>query len=269
MLIGIDHVVLATDDPDETADALERKLGLVATGGGRHDAFGTFNRLIWLGDAFLELIGVADAGLAGRSWLGRPVLDALERGAGLVTWAIAVDDLDDALRWAPPDGPLVGPLDGERRRPDGRIVRWRLARPDPVSPTAPFLIEHDLGAAEWSAAERLARQADQHPLGGRVRLAALDIETPSPPVAAGRLRSLLAAAVQPAGRGAVAVKLGPHEARFVQPRPRPGPIVDLLADVPLRTRVMRIGDCTLRLRGSAAAPDAPVAAPAAGRGNGV
>ena len=253
MLIGIDHVVIATDDPDEMAASIEQKLGLAATGGGRHDAFGTMNRLVWLGDAFLELIGVFDAELAGRSWLGRPVLDALERGGGLVTWAIAVDDLDDALRWAPPDGGLIGPIDGERRRPDERIVRWRLARPEIVSPTAPFLIEHDLDAAEWSAAERDARHAEQHPLGGRARLVGLEVETASPAVAAGRLRSVLAAAVEPMGRAGVRVRLGSQEARFVGPRPRPGPIVDVVADVPLRTKVTRIGDCEVRLRGTSVA----------------
>jgi Glyoxalase-like domain len=255
VLTGIDHVVLATTDPDAAAATLERGLGLAATGGGRHEAFGTVNRLVWLGDAFLELIGVVDAEVARGSWLGRSVLASLERGGGLVTWAIAVDDLDDALRWAPPKAGLLGPADGERRRPDGRIVRWRSARPAEVSPTAPFLIEHDLHAAEWSAPEREARQAERHPFGGRARLASLEVETPSPAAAAGRLRSLLAAAVEPAGRSAVRVRLGPHEARFVVPgpRPRPGPIVDLVADVPLRTRVTRIGDCTIRLRGAAVA----------------
>jgi hypothetical protein len=248
MLIGIDHVVLATLDPDKTAATLERKLGLAASEGGRHDVFGTWNRLVWLGDAFLELISVFDAELARHSWLGRPVLASLEGGGGLVSWAISVGDLDGALRWASPDRDLVGPVDGERRRPDGRMVRWRLARPEQISPTAPFLIEHDRDAAEWSPAERTARQADLHPFGGRVRLASLEVETPAPAVAAGRLRSLLAAAVQPAGRSGVRIHLGPHEARFVLPRPRPGPIVDLVADMPFRTRVMRVGDCTLRIR---------------------
>src|SRR6266850_4376514 len=108
MLLGIDHVALACADPDATAVALERRLGLAVTGGGNHDALGTFNRLVWLGDAYLELIGVRDAEVASRSWLGRLVLAALDGGdeGGLVTWAIAVDDLDETLRWAPPDAGL-------------------------------------------------------------------------------------------------------------------------------------------------------------------
>ena len=82
MLVGIDHVVLACADPDATADVLERRLGLAATAGGRHDVLGTFNRLIWLGDTYLELVGVFDVELASRSWLGRPVIAALDAGEG-------------------------------------------------------------------------------------------------------------------------------------------------------------------------------------------
>jgi hypothetical protein len=251
MLLGIDHIVLATDDPDAAAATLASTLGLAAAEGGRHDALGTVNRLVWLGDAYLELIGVFDTGLAARSWLGGPVLNALVGGGGLVTWAVAVDDLDEALRWGPPDGGLLGPLDGERRRPDGRRVHWRLARPAPVGPTAPFLIEHDVAGAEWTAEERAARADERHPLGGRVRLAGIELLAPSPAVAAARLRRLLAVAVEPAGRGAVRVRFGEQEARFVAARERGPALVDLVADVPLRTKVARIGDCEIRLRGRA------------------
>ncbi|MBA2380541.1 MAG: VOC family protein [Chloroflexi bacterium] len=156
MLLGIDHVVMATADPDTAADELETRLGLAASGGGRHEAMGTFNRLVWLGDAYLELVGVFDRGLAEESWFGRPVVASLDRGGGLVTWAITVDDLDEALRWAPPDDGLSEALAGERRRSDGRLVRWRLARPDGPSSTEPFLIEHDVSAAEWTSTERAA-----------------------------------------------------------------------------------------------------------------
>jgi len=259
MLLGIDHVVLACPDPDATATALESRLGLASTGGGRHDALGTMNRLAWLGDAYLELVGVFDPGLASRSWLGGPVLAALDGGAegGLVTWAIAVDDLDEALRWAPPDHGLIGPLDGERRRPDDRVVRWRLARPKVLSPSAPFLIEHDPEAAEWSPAERADRADQQHPLGGRAGLVGLEIQVASPAVAAGRLRSLLAASVEPAGRRAVRVRLGSQEVRFVASRPASVAVVDIVADVPLRTRVTRVGDCEIRVRGRPAVVGAP------------
>jgi hypothetical protein len=259
MLLGIDHVVIACHDPDEAAALIERQLGLEAAAGGRHEALGTANRIVWLGDSYVELVGIADEAVARGSWLGRPVLAALgDAGGGLVTWAVAVDDLDETLRWVPPDSGLIGPVDGERRRPDGRIVRWRLARPEELAPASPFIIEHDERAAEWTPEERAARAAAPHPIGGRVRLAAVELVTTSPPVAAGRIRRLLAAGVEPAGRGAVRIRLGGQEVRLVTRRPGAASIVDLVVNAPLRTRTGRIGDCEIRLRGRPAEVGAAV-----------
>ena len=252
MLLGIDHVVLAVDDPDATAAALETEIGLATGGGGRHDALGTFNRLVWLGDSYLELIGVFDQGLAERGWLGPAVVAALERGGGLATWAIAVDDLDAQLRWAP-EGSLAGPIDGERRRDDERIVRWRLAHPSALSPETPFLIEHDATAAEWTPDERDARAAEEHPLGGRVRLLSLVVETPTPAAAAARLRSILSTGVERAGRAAVRIPLGGQSVHFAAPPATEAegaaPVaIELVADAPIRRRKFRIGDCEIRVR---------------------
>ncbi|HET7704426.1 MAG TPA: VOC family protein [Candidatus Limnocylindrales bacterium] len=257
MILGVDHVVLGCADPDATAADLEIRLGLAATGGGRHEALGTRNRLVWLGDAYLELVGVFDPNLARESWLGRPVLAALERGGGLATWAVAVDDLAETLRWTPPDVDLVGPLDGERRRADERVVRWRLAHPADLSPTAPFLIEHDRTAAEWTDAERVARADQLHPVGGRARLAGVEVVAASPAVAARRLRTLVAAAVEPMGRAGLRAQFGAQEIRLVASHPGAPAVVDVVVDVPIRTRRARVGDCDIRLRGTPAPAGAP------------
>jgi hypothetical protein len=212
------------------------------------------NRIVWLGDSYLELVGVFDPGLAEKSWFGRPVLASLEAGGGLVGWAVAVDSLEETLRWVPADSGLVGPIDGERGRPDARIVRWHIAHPGTLSPADPFLIEHDTASAEWTPEERAGRDVDAHPLGGRARLAGLTIETAAPAVAAGRIRRLLAASVEPAGRAAVRVRVGPHEVRFAATTQRSPAVIDVVADVPLRTKVARIGSCEIRLRGLPAVP---------------
>ena len=127
MIGGIDHVVIAVDDPDAVAASLEQTLGVRASGGGRHERLGTFNRLVWLGDSYLELVGVFDRTMAETSWLGRPVVASLDRGGGLATWAVAIDDLAGHLRWTASGATLTRPIEGERRRPDGRRVRWRLS----------------------------------------------------------------------------------------------------------------------------------------------
>jgi len=171
MLLGIDHLVIAVRDPDAAATELENRLGLAAGGGGRHDRLGTFNRLVWLGDTYLELIGVFDPVLAAESWVGAPTLRALERGGGLATWAIATDDIDadvETLRTRGSD--LALPVPGERVRPDGEVVRWRLSAPSRLDPDdPPFLIEHDTTAAEWSGADRAERAR------GSARLMVLEI----------------------------------------------------------------------------------------------
>lgn len=171
VFIGIDHLVIAVPDPDGAVADLARAFGLVPGGGGRHDRLGTFNRLIWLGDTYLEVIGIFDRRLAAHSWLGAPTLRAIEAGGGLATWAIATDSIDAdvaALRARGSD--LAEPVAGERTRPDGRIVRWQLASAVPLDPDRPpFLIEHDTAAAEWTPADRADRA------GGPARLTVLEV----------------------------------------------------------------------------------------------
>jgi len=177
MFLGIDHLVIAVADPDDAAAQLEADLGLEATGGGRHDGLGTFNRLVWLGDTYLELIGVFNQALAERSWLGPPVLRKLDEGGGLATWAIATDALEADLAGLRDAGSDLGdPVAGERRRADGAAVRWRLAATRLLGPSEPpFLIEHDPASAEWTSADRAARAALPHPIGGPVRLDVLEL----------------------------------------------------------------------------------------------
>ena len=205
MLTGIDHLVIAVADVDAAAAELEAAVGLRATGGGRHPGQGTLNRLVWFGDSYLELIGVEDTTLAASSWIGRPTLAVLDRSSdgGLATWAIATDDLVafDALD---------GPIDGERRRPDGRLVRWRIARAGELAPDRPaFLIQHDVTAAEWTHQERAERAIEPHPVGGPVRLTRVRIAVRDPNGAARRTGDALGTDVE-----AATLRVGPHEVTY-------------------------------------------------------
>ncbi len=217
---SIDHVVIACFDPEAAADEVEARLGLRATGAGRHTALGTFNRLIWLGDSFIELIGVEARKLAEASWVGRPVIAADDAGGGLATWAAATDHIAAEVAALRADGSEIEePRAGERVRPDGRIVRWTLAVAPPLGPLAPpFLIEHDLEAAEWSPAERAGRAAERHPIGGPVRLEVLELPAADIPLATRRfLRTVGIGPFRPslAGHGARDASIGSHTIRFV------------------------------------------------------
>ena len=215
MLLAIDHLVIAVDDPDDAATVLEERLGLTPGGGGRHEALGTFNRLVWLGDTYLELIGVFDRDLAATSWIGAPTLRALDAGGGLATWAIATDAIDDdviALRSRGSD--IAEPIAGERHRPDGAVVRWRLAAPPHLEPTRPpFLIEHDPGSAEWTPPDRAGRAL------GPARLTVLEIAVDDPNRAIQAFLRSVGLRFRPSlsGHGARDADIGPQVVRL---RPR-------------------------------------------------
>ncbi len=178
MLLGIDHLVVAVRSVEAAADVMERDLGLAATGGGRHEAMGTYNRLAFLGDTYIELIGVFDATLvrSSRSFaVGGAALRQLEeRGEGLATYALATDDVTrDVARLRAAGSPIGEPVAGSRVRPDGELVRWVCAFPELGPERPPFLIEHEAAGAEWGDEARATRAAFRHPGGGRVRLTAL------------------------------------------------------------------------------------------------
>ena len=136
-------------------------MGLPAgTSGGRHNAWGTRNRLLWLGDTFIELVTVFDQRLAERSWLGRATLAALVDAPAATCWAFSTDDIDlDRSEMNVAGASLAPATNGERRRLDGEVARWRLSLPAEVSLGRPFLIEHNVSTAEWTTDERSIRAA--------------------------------------------------------------------------------------------------------------
>jgi len=228
MLTGIDHVIVAVADLAAAASSVRRGLGLAVVAGGAHPTTGTANRLVWCGDTYLELVAVADPDVARGTWFGAAVVAALERGHGAVGGsaapvgvALASDDLeaDAAAR----GGELAT---GSRIRPDGRTVRWRLARaPHRSAGGAPawplvFLIEHDRTAAEWTAGERAERAAMVHPLGTAARLASVSLRVPAVPAAVAGLGRSWGLAFRPslAGGGARDASVGHQTVRLVRAR---------------------------------------------------
>lgn len=224
MLLGIDHLVVAVPDPERAAVEIEATLGLAAIGGGRHES-GTHNRLVFLGDAYLELIGAWDRSLASAHPIGAAVVRALDAGTpGLVTYALATDGIRRQLKGLrAARSPISGAVDGSRTRPDGAVVRWRCAFPPLLGPAEPpFLIEHELAGPEWSDEARRARAAFVHPFGGTARLVGLEIEVADPAAVAEAYRRTLRVTVPPgpgAAPGGREATIGAHRLRLVPAMP--------------------------------------------------
>lgn len=121
-MLKLDHVVFAVRDLDEAAGRLLEEHGLASVPGGSHDGVGTANRIVPLGQTYVELMAVVDPEVAAQNTLGRYLTSFLAGGDRLLNWCVATDDIaSDARR--------IGASVNEwhRTRPDGVDVRWRLA----------------------------------------------------------------------------------------------------------------------------------------------
>ncbi|HZU21057.1 MAG TPA: VOC family protein [Gaiellaceae bacterium] len=161
-MLELDHVLIAVGDLAAGAEELLAVHGLASVEGGRHPGWGTANRIVPLGDTYLELIAVVDADEAAGSAFGRWVAAA----RGPFAWAVRTDDLD---AFAERHGLDVG--GGSRTRPDGSTLRWRLAGVERAAadPLLPFVIEWAPGT------EHPGRTAVDHP-ACRVGLAGVRLQ---------------------------------------------------------------------------------------------
>ena len=229
MIRGIDHLVIACENPDAAAAELEAGLGIVCTGGGVHEQYGTRNRIAWLADgSYVELIGVTDPDRAKQSPVGSATLRAFdEYGGGLATYALRVDDVEEAAATLSADGASYGPVaHGTRTRDDGEVVEWWTAFPtSPLGPDAPpFLIQHAYVGAEWDHEAMTERARFVHPIGSPVILARLDLAAGDPPSLAASLHTQLQLDFWAVADLAVA-DVGPHVLRLVPRREMPVPAV--------------------------------------------
>lgn len=247
MIRGIDHLVIACPDPDEAAVELESQLGLRCTGGGRHERFGTRNRIAWLADgSYIELLGIDDPEVARSTPVGVAATEVLDRSpGGLATWALRDDSVDvtaDALRAA---GARIGPVThGSRRRDeDGEVVEWWAAFPeDRLGPDRPpFLIQHTLVGSEWGPSAIAERATFRHPMGSPVILARLDLATNDPSETAATFHEQLQIDFWAVADLAVA-DIGPHVVRLRPRREMPVPaVVTLGAEVETPRSVELLG----------------------------
>jgi Glyoxalase-like domain len=164
--VELDHVLIAVSDLRAASRALERSHGLASVEGGRHAGWGTANRIVPLGDAYIELITVVDDAEARGSAFGRWVAAGIESGPGRpLGWVARTDRLGDVAQRLG-----LTPHAGSRPASSGRVLRWRLAGVEEAAaePALPFFVE-------WGEGTPLPGRAEiEHP-AGRVRLKRLEL----------------------------------------------------------------------------------------------
>jgi hypothetical protein len=135
--VRIDHVILATVDLDSAAERLLAEHGLASIPGGEHAGFGTANRIVPLGEDYIELMGFADPELARQNPLGQRLA---ERDGGWLGWCVRTDDVVAV-------GERLGSpvISMSREKPDRSVLRWRLSGLEIslAEPGTPFFIQWD------------------------------------------------------------------------------------------------------------------------------
>jgi hypothetical protein len=134
-MTSVDHIVVSVADLP-SAVARWQTAGLPATLGGTHP-WGTSNALVrGPGRAYLELITAGDG--------ADPVAVRVRSAPGPLSWALAVDDIDETRENLLAHGYAPGPaVASSRTTPDGERLSWRLADvgEGPMHAYLPFLIQ--------------------------------------------------------------------------------------------------------------------------------
>jgi hypothetical protein len=141
-VLAIDHVILPVADLDLAAAEIESRYGLTSIDGGRHPAWGTANRIVPLGDCYVELVAVEDAETAAGTAFGSWIASAeVGRPLGWVVRTTAIDAVASRLG--------LNVLPGSRATPEGTIITWRSAGVEVAAcePALPFFIQWGDGAA--------------------------------------------------------------------------------------------------------------------------
>ena len=120
-MLRLDHLAVSALTLDEGVAIVEHALGVPLAAGGKHPHMSTHNRLLSLGDLYLEVISV-DPAAAAPAWPRWFDLDHFTGPPRLTNWVVACDDLDAELAASPHGSGTATSLS----RGD---LRWRMAVP--------------------------------------------------------------------------------------------------------------------------------------------
>lgn len=197
-MLRLDHLAVSATTLAEGVAAVEAALGLPLGPIGQHPHMGTHNRLLGLGDVYLEVIAI-DPAASAPAWPRWFNLDLFTSPPRLTNWIAGCDDLDAALAAAPPG--TGAPVDLARG-----AYRWRMAVPSngrlPYAGAHPALIQwqglHPTAALPDHGA-RLHRLEIAHPEAAALRMDLGAFADPRVVIVPGALQAMRAEITTPHG----------------------------------------------------------------------
>jgi hypothetical protein len=136
-MLVFDHIAVSADTLADGVAWVEDRLGVALAGGGQHPHMATHNRLLGLGDLYLEVIA-SDPTAPRPAWPRWFDLDRFTGPSRLTNWVARCDDLEAEVALSPDGiGVPVALARGD--------FRWRMAVPGdgilPYDGAFPALIE--------------------------------------------------------------------------------------------------------------------------------
>lgn len=198
MTLTFDHIAISAVTLDAGVAAVEAALGVKLANGGNHPHMATHNRLLALGDIYLEVIAI-DPSAANPPYPRWFDLDRFTGPPALTNWVARTDDLAAALRQSPagtgiPIALSRGPYHWQMAVPaDGKLpfdgafpalIQWQ----PPHHPTQNLPESHI----------RLQSLDITHPLAGALK-AALILQDPRIHISQGPRKSIRASFTTPNG----------------------------------------------------------------------
>lgn len=120
-MLAFDHIAISAKDLETGVAAVEAALGVALAGGGEHPHMATHNRLLGLGDLYLEVIA-ANPAAPRPAWPRWFDLDNFSGPPRLTNWVARSENLSADLRASPPG--TGTPVDLQRGD-----YRWTMAVP--------------------------------------------------------------------------------------------------------------------------------------------
>jgi hypothetical protein len=176
----IDHLIVAAADLGQLEAAFMR-LGFRVVGGGQHPHLGTRNRIILLGEGYIELLAIADEQVVSPA-----VRQRIMTAPGWIGFALQSSDIVAEVAEMRARGADVrGPKPGRLVAPGGDVRSWQtvtLGGDDlfRVAEPLPFLIQHDSHGEQHLRELAGADVIKPHPNGAQ-RLQSVVVAVNNPP----------------------------------------------------------------------------------------
>ncbi|MUV38480.1 hypothetical protein JNUCC1_02318 [Lentibacillus sp. JNUCC-1] len=147
-MLALDHIVIAGKNAEDASSRYGNQFSIKAIKGGEHTNWGTYNYLSFFANtSYMEWLGIQDKETARAS--DNPLIQHLVHmldhdRPGPFQVALRTKQMDKLIdHFEKQNIPYQGPFSGEREKPDGSMLKWRMLFPeyDYTKEMLPFLIE--------------------------------------------------------------------------------------------------------------------------------